>query len=289
MSSSPQNPETFKYEKLPHDDSIHIFELQPSARFSADLHSRLMNETLSELDVDIVDHYTALSYVWGLTGELKTIFINGHPLKATSNLKDALQALREPSRVVRVWADAICINQADIEERSRQVRMMESIYDIARHTVIYLEDSDGHIDALSKEIARIELERRSDRHHTSASSPRTALIGFPLSKRFELAARELLARPWFSRGWIVQELPISRDPWVQCGSSRIRWEPFCKYLQTRGMAKALEAEDDSVEIMPEKRSGGSVSFNGFKYLTVHVSHIKKALSKESLLSVFLIS
>jgi hypothetical protein len=37
------------------------------------------------------------------------------------------------------------------------------------------------------------------------------------------------------------------------------------------MAKALEAEDDSVEIMPEKRSGGSVSFNGFKYL--HIARI----------------
>jgi hypothetical protein len=127
MSSIPQNLETFKYENLPHHDSIRIFELQPSPRLSAEIHGRLMNETLSELDVDIVDHYTALSYVWGSTRELKTIFINGHPLKVTSNLKDALQALREPSRVVRVWADAICINQADIEERNRQVRMMESI------------------------------------------------------------------------------------------------------------------------------------------------------------------
>jgi hypothetical protein len=91
-------------------------------------------------------------------------------------------------------------------------------------------------------------------------------------------ARELLARPWFYRGWIVQELPISRDPWEQCGSSRIRWELFCKYLQTRGIAKALEAENDSVEIMPEKRPGGSVSFNVFKYLhSARIAYQKGAI------------
>jgi hypothetical protein len=156
--------------------------------------------------------------------------------------------------------------------------MMESIYHIPLHTVIYLGDSDGHIDALFEEIAQIELERRSDRHHTSVSRPRTVLIGFPSSKPFELAARELLARPWFYRGWIVQELLVSRDPWEQCGSSRIRWEPFCKYLKTRGIAKALEAENDSVEIMPEKRSGGSVSFNGFKYLhSARIAYQKGAI------------
>jgi hypothetical protein len=278
MSSSSQNPETFKYENLPYDDSIRIFELQPSARLCAEIHGRLMNEELSKLDVDIVDHYTALSYVWGSTGELKPIFINGHPLKVTRNLRDALQALREPSRVIRVWADAICINQADVEERSRQVRMMESIYFIARHTVIYLGQSDGHIDALFEEIARIEVERRSDRHQASASRPRTVLTDFLSSSVFEPAARELLARPWFSRGWIFQELLISRDPWVQCGSSRIRWEPFCKYLQTRGMEKVLEAEDGSMEIMPEKRSGSSVSFKGFKHLdSARIAYQKGAI------------
>jgi hypothetical protein len=78
MSSTPQYLETFKYEKLPYDDSIRIFELQPSAQLSAEIHGRLMNETVSELDVDIVYHYTALSYVWGSTEYLKPIFINGH-------------------------------------------------------------------------------------------------------------------------------------------------------------------------------------------------------------------
>ena len=79
MSSSPQNPETFKYEKLPYDDSIRIFELQPSAQLFAEIYGRLMNETLLELDVDIVDHQTDLSYVWGSTEYLNPIFINGHP------------------------------------------------------------------------------------------------------------------------------------------------------------------------------------------------------------------
>jgi hypothetical protein len=147
MSSSPKKSETFKYEKLLSEDSIRIFELQPSLQLSAEIHGRLVNETLSKLDADIVDHYNALSYVWGSTENLETVFVDGYQFNVTRNLRDALRALREPSRVVGLWADAICINQADVEERNQQVRMMGSIYYIARHTVIYLGESDVGIDA----------------------------------------------------------------------------------------------------------------------------------------------
>ncbi|KAH8587775.1 hypothetical protein B0O99DRAFT_731908 [Bisporella sp. PMI_857] len=41
---------------------------------------------------------------------------------------------------------------------------------------------------------------------------------------------EILARPWFTRVWILQELFLSQDPWLQCGKSRVRWNVFCKQV-----------------------------------------------------------
>ena len=34
---------------------------------------------------------------------------------------------------------------------------------------------------------------------------------------------DILEGPWFTRVWVFQELLLSRDPWLQCGSQRIRW------------------------------------------------------------------
>lgn len=45
-----------------------------------------------------------------------------------------------------IWADAICANQTDGDEKSRQVGQMGSMYKRARNTIIYLvnaiEESD---------------------------------------------------------------------------------------------------------------------------------------------------
>jgi hypothetical protein len=46
----------------------------------------------------------------------------------------------------------------------------------------------------------------------------------------ELANKHILQRPWFTRVWVLQELVLSADPWVQVGTRRIRWNMFCNHL-----------------------------------------------------------
>ncbi len=41
-----------------------------------------------------------------------------------------------------LWADQICINQDDIEERNHQIEFMREIYANARRTLIWIGDSD---------------------------------------------------------------------------------------------------------------------------------------------------
>jgi hypothetical protein len=38
------------------------------------------------------------------------------------------------------------------------------------------------------------------------------------------ASQTILARQWFRRVWVLQELVRSRDPWVQCGAYLVKWE-----------------------------------------------------------------
>lgn len=45
------------------------------------------------------------------------------------------------------------------------------------------------------------------------------------------AIRDILDREWFRRVWIFQELIRSRDPWVQVGQTRVRWDRLCQMIR----------------------------------------------------------
>ena len=89
--------------------------------------------------VELGSHgYNAISYVWGnpkLTGE---IVLNGVPTYLTLNLEMALRTVRDQNRDIVLWADALCINQYDVEEKNRQVDMMFGIYANADAVIAYL-------------------------------------------------------------------------------------------------------------------------------------------------------
>ncbi|KAK5745532.1 hypothetical protein LTR17_001403 [Elasticomyces elasticus] len=102
-----------------------------------------IDDTLGALD------YEAISYVWGAPIYLHSIGLNGHGvLRITESLHDALQRLRRPDSTRTLWADAICINQADMNERSAQVSMMDRVYQQAKSIPVWLGQSQG-TDALA--------------------------------------------------------------------------------------------------------------------------------------------
>ena len=82
--------------------------------------------------------YETLSYVWGDPNPSNEITANGSALKITGNLHTALCYLRSPDIPRVVWADGICINQSDLDERSYQVGIMDDIYRQARGVQIWL-------------------------------------------------------------------------------------------------------------------------------------------------------
>jgi hypothetical protein len=87
----------------------------------------LENEPLRcSLQPDFLDNarYTALSYCWGAGSDRINITVNGRSIPVTRNLENALRQLRQTHQNMVVWADAICINQQDLAEKSVQVGMM---------------------------------------------------------------------------------------------------------------------------------------------------------------------
>jgi hypothetical protein len=91
--------------------------------------------------------YKALSYTWnnGTHGNndnnVLPITCNEIPTIISFNLYQGLRQLRDKWDYVRLWVDAICINQKDNDERTCQVGMMRKIYERSTEVIIWLGES----------------------------------------------------------------------------------------------------------------------------------------------------
>jgi hypothetical protein len=122
----------FSYSCLSHyKGEIRLLELTEPA----DAHSKLAGN-LFTVPIPEAGPYKALSYCWESSECGIPISLNGKDFYVTKNLAAALEHIQyEPGLY---WIDAICINQADVEERSLQVSRMKGIYSQASEVIVWL-------------------------------------------------------------------------------------------------------------------------------------------------------
>ena len=101
---------------------------------------------IEAFDLNSELEFEALSYTWGDPTDRVPIEANGETILVTKNLGTALWYLRKESDCRYLWIDAICINQDDINERSKQVALMGEIYRAARRVVSWLGIRDSFFD-----------------------------------------------------------------------------------------------------------------------------------------------
>lgn len=188
----------YQYSKLP-PDSIRLLRLQPHRDPTAPIRCTLFDCPLLQNHERVTfSPYEALSYVWGSTDNPQSITVRDCPisyddddepsdpttapartksagtLSVTRNLHEALVQLRDRFIDRVLWIDAICINQADLDERSCQVASMARIYAIASRVLVWLGPAgdDGVAEALGKCVVPIrhQFPSRSVRIEEGAES-----------------------------------------------------------------------------------------------------------------------
>jgi hypothetical protein len=217
---------------LQQPDSVRIVLLHPAAHPRKDIHCDLLSISLSSISEDQTLSYTTLSYVWGDTKKAKSIFMSGERLDIGANLYSALQNLRRQDRPIRLWVDALSINQNDPDERSQQVQQMRKVYANAFETVIYLGPDDGSKTCRS---AWDFLELRSswamnDQRDRDKTLPKTREKTVSLRTGYNDVLKSVMSRDWFSRVWVIQEMVVSEQLSIQCGARRIPLDDFCRTL-----------------------------------------------------------
>lgn len=223
----------YNYQPLSSPDSARILVLLPTQKVVDDLRCHLDEVRLSDVK-DKSEGFTALSYAWGASEASHVIWFGTHILRIRPNLDNALRNLRRPDRSIRLWVDAVCINQNDLLERNHQVQQMRDIFSAASETIIYLGPQDGGVrghlawDFLERHSSSWALDKDRNINRSTAARLDKHLVHFRGDlKDVEL---EVLSRPWFRRLWVFQEAVVSRSLSIQCGNRRISWDDFCEIL-----------------------------------------------------------
>ncbi|XXH05736.1 hypothetical protein Hte_012172 [Hypoxylon texense] len=210
----------YKYQRLKSNSrEIRMLQIYPTWRRSSTIKCSLVTADLDKLDSEAVpfSFYEALSYTWGdATGKV-TIKLDGCPFEVTRNLAAALRRLRARRGYRYLWVDAVCINQADEQERNSQVALMGLIYRTAEQVLIWLgREADGSKGAMKliDNISNIGVEE-SDVAASLANEAHRA--------RWQNVAR-LFDRSYWRRVWVRQEIALAKGIVVPCGDQMMSWD-----------------------------------------------------------------
>ncbi|KAF1960308.1 hypothetical protein CC80DRAFT_404938 [Byssothecium circinans] len=122
-------------------NEIRILVLAPASQFSDPLQLHMICRKLWDWDSFEGDlscpSYRAVSYCWGKAAGTSTFRCEGKSLLVTPTVESMLRHLRKINKPLRLWIDAICINQQDMDEKGKQVASMEDVYARADKTYVW--------------------------------------------------------------------------------------------------------------------------------------------------------
>ncbi|KIJ63509.1 hypothetical protein HYDPIDRAFT_112934 [Hydnomerulius pinastri MD-312] len=211
---------SYVYEPLTGPRSIRLFDLRPGTPDDP------LECSLAEYDLDSAPEYTAISYAWGdPASTVCAIICDGKRLVITENLRDGLVKVRDSQRPQMLWADRICINQGDVDERNHQVKLMGEIFRGAAVVAISLGgDEQGEEKETLAFVHEMVEHFRAEGQMVDWAGSKFILRTSP-SRGCEHSPFEgllrLFRRPWFSRTWVIQEHGLAKTAVAMFGDEVI--------------------------------------------------------------------
>ncbi|KIN08278.1 hypothetical protein OIDMADRAFT_16579, partial [Oidiodendron maius Zn] len=230
---------SYVYKPLESETSIRILELQPGEDYEP-IHCKL-----SIVDQNKARQYEALSYTWGRSIDTRVISCSGKKLNIPVHLRDALLNLRHTSKVKYFWADAICIDQSNTQERGHQVKIMGSIFAGAERVLVwlggvdhfeYFEDKENSLTALAFKFLKLTSEEPA----FLEIDPDFRLDEFDDDLHYFLTSiAKLTHRPYFSRLWVLQEVGLGKSVVALLGNTEIDFVLLLKIFATLSSSSIL--------------------------------------------------
>lgn len=168
--------------------------------------------------------YYAISYAWGEVSGSASIYLDDQELVITRSADAALRGILSHIngdfryRAYPVWIDAVCINQADVVKKQKQIVLMGQLFASAKIVLAWLGQGSGMTEA---EFRNVNIFIQLDDDENEDVEPQWLPLGIDVD-----AVRSLLSCSWLSRLWCVQEVALSREALVVRGSYMVAWASF---------------------------------------------------------------
>lgn len=218
----------YKYETL-RPGKIRVLALSPAKP------NDHLRGTLEIVSIGKHPSYKAISYAWGDPIFPDTLFLPEGQLRITNSLHGALRSFRRRYVPVRLWADAICINQNGIEEKKHQVNMMAEVCRQAEEVLVRLGeamDSDclalWTASSLSFKDVCSAGDLRNHFNSKEVNATKTSIcpscrstavhVTCSIAEALNALTKSVWAHPWFQRLWVLQEVFVAQSATFYYGS-----------------------------------------------------------------------
>ncbi|CAM1508928.1 Fc.00g026670.m01.CDS01 [Cosmosporella sp. VM-42] len=155
----------------PNVQEIRLLNVEPGG-FDDPIKGYFSRITLEDVAAESFEFH-ALSYCWGDPDDWVDIHLRATestvgdegvrmPFSVGRTVGQALRRLRLPEKTLKVWIDAVCINQEDFEERAQQVNLMSHIYSMAATVHIWLGQGNPGVEACLRLVR--DIHNYNNRH-----------------------------------------------------------------------------------------------------------------------------
>ncbi|KAJ4109120.1 hypothetical protein NW765_004000 [Fusarium oxysporum] len=244
----------------PRTSEIRLLKIPPNASSEFELVT---------VSLDDEPKYAALSYLWGDPEKYGQVTIKGNTVKIPDNLASAFlcvlsdDSFRSQSHVRYLWADAICINQNDLDERPQQVQLMRRIFQRAHVTFAWVGPKDYSlafetIKTITKDIyentpkenapykTNFDLEWLR-RHPMLCIDRGPDLPNNHLNDPWSAVA-DFLQHQYWQRVWIFQEIVLANQlVFISPGEANLSWS----MLRDTPQSVISVANDKKPEFLPD--------------------------------------
>ena len=172
-----------------------------------------------------ITKYVVLSYRWGSLGATHEILLNGHTFYVRQNLWSFLNTIREQPGMM-LWIDALCINQQNIDERNRQVRIMGQIFQSAAMVLSWLGPANSKIEQAFDLMGHVWSSSNTEDDSENLPVPSTNQTEDDLWQSMV----EVCSLLYWGRVWVVQEILLSSNNYLLCGRKTLPWQAFANFI-----------------------------------------------------------
>ncbi|KAF2265874.1 hypothetical protein CC78DRAFT_597972 [Lojkania enalia] len=211
----------FTYQPLMDIQSLRLLRVEPSNSLERHIECHILHTTLYD-----TPEFFILSYIRDRTDVTVPIRVNDTLKLISSHVDMALRRVRHVGKPIHVWADGLCVDHANVNEKNQQFSMLRDIFEASSGLLVYLGEEDEGSHSVFEWIKHwkaargfeaantrpmISEEQRQQRRKIQASARQP-------SESVKTAYANLMNRPWFSQVWSLLEIRTCPRMTAICGS-----------------------------------------------------------------------